>query len=141
MLFGMAEAVKCDACNGRGWKIVTRRGHVAASMLGAAQSSREDCLQCDGPSPVAERFEWEVLLPADDGGERLGPCGSTSGQATAMDELRKALRRIGPGQNARGRVVRRVFDFGVSIDDWRRDVIFEAVVDLAGSVRFTRVGS
>jgi len=58
-----------------------------------------------------------------------------------MDELRKALRRIGPGQNARGRVVRRVFDFGVSIDDWRRDVIFEAVVDLAGSVRFTRVGS
>lgn len=90
---------------------------------------------------MPEMFEWEVLLPAEDGGERLGPCGSNSGQATAMDELRKALRRTDPGQNARGRIVRRVFDFGVAIDDWRREVIFEAVVDLAGSVRFTRVES
>jgi hypothetical protein len=141
MLFGMTEAVRCNACGGRGWKIVTRRGNVAASMLGAAHSSREDCLHCDGPAPMPEMFEWEVILPTGDGGERLGPCGSNSGQATAMDELRKALRSMDPGQNARGRIVRRVFDFGVFMDDWRREVIFEAVVDLAGSVRFTQVES
>ncbi|MEU4411393.1 hypothetical protein AB0F88_43410 [Streptosporangium sp. NPDC023963] len=132
----MTTPVKCDECDGRGWKIVTRRGHVATSFLGGAVSSQEDCLYCDGPEPIVEMFEWEVFT--SEGVDRLGPCGTSSGQATSMDELRKALRRMEPQPALWGRITRRLYDFGMAPGDWSRQVIFHATVDLAGSVRFER---
>ncbi|GAA5086058.1 hypothetical protein HNP84_009624 [Thermocatellispora tengchongensis] len=107
-------------------------------MLGTATSSREDCLYCDGPAPTLEMFDWEVLLPAEGGEERVSASGANSGQATAMDELRNALRRTEPREGAWGRITRRTYEFGAPVDDWRRELVFTAVLDLAGSVRFTR---
>jgi hypothetical protein len=133
----MTTPVKCTACGGRGWTIVTRRGHVAAALLGEATSSQEDCLYCGGPEPLIEMFDWEVFVTVD-GVEQPGPCGTSSGQATSMDALRTALRGIEPEVAARGRVTHRVHDFGTVPDDWSRRVIFRATVDPAGSVRFKR---
>ncbi|MFI6741882.1 hypothetical protein ACIBI9_54000 [Nonomuraea sp. NPDC050451] len=139
MLSGMTTPVRCTECEGRGWKIVTRRGHVAASGLGLAASAQEDCLHCPGPAETAqERFEWEVRITSEQG-EALGPCGSSAFQATAMDELRKAMRGM-PGDAAiRGSIVHKVFDFGAGADGWSSRHIFRAYVDPAGSVLFERV--
>ncbi|SDR05745.1 hypothetical protein [Thermostaphylospora chromogena] len=134
----MTSPVRCTACDGRGWKIVTRRGQVAATILGAAASSLEECLYCDGAESLVEMFEWEVFLTAD-GTEEFGPCGTTSNQATAMDELRKALRRADPARRPWGRITHRVYEFGAVPDDWSRRVIFRACLDGAGQVRFVRV--
>lgn len=139
ILCGMTRLVKCSECGGRGWKIVTRRGQVAAVALGAATSSREDCLYCEGGQLLAEMFEWEVFVPVD-GVDQLGPCGTSSGQATSMDRLREALRRIDPALKPWGRITHRVYDFGALPDDWSRRVVFRATLDPAGSVRFERVG-
>ncbi|MEU9835997.1 hypothetical protein AB0D67_31055 [Streptosporangium sp. NPDC048047] len=103
-------------------------------------SAREDCLYCDGPSHVVEMFEWEVFL-ASEGTDELGPCGISSGQATAMDTLRATLRRLPPGAPAWGRITHRVYDFCTMPDDWSRRVIFRATLDAAGSVRFERTAS
>ncbi|GAB3137657.1 hypothetical protein [Microbispora hainanensis] len=79
----MTTPVKCTACDGRGWKKVTRRGQVAAVALGMETSSREDCLYCDGGQVLVEMFEWEVFVTAD-GTDELGPCGISAGQATSI---------------------------------------------------------
>lgn len=100
-------------------------------------SAREDCLYCDGPEQLVEMFEWEVFTTSN-GTDDLGPCGISSGQATAMDTLRTALRQMAPNTGAWGRITHRVYDFGKVPDDWSRQVIFRATVDPAGSVRFTR---
>ncbi|MEV7012937.1 hypothetical protein [Streptosporangium sp. NPDC051022] len=84
-------------------------------------------------------FEWEVFLTA--GTDRLGPCGTSSWQASSMDALRMALRKLAPNTDAWGRITHRVYDFGLLPDDWSRRVIFRATVDPAGSVRFKRVAS
>ncbi|WP_449065465.1 hypothetical protein [Planomonospora algeriensis] len=144
----MTTPVKCTACDGRGWKIVTRRGCVAAMGLHLEMSAREDCLYCDSNDPstqVVEMFEWEVFSTSA-GVDELGPCGTNSGQATAMDTLRTALRRLAAepaqaGVTVWGRVVHRVYDFGTVPDDWSRRIIFTATVDPAGTVRFERVTS
>ncbi|GGT08504.1 hypothetical protein GCM10010156_76870 [Planobispora rosea] len=136
----MATPVKCTECDGRGWKIVTRRGCVAAMGLHMEQSSREDCLYCDGPEQLAEMFEWEVFLTSG-GTEELGPCGTGPGQATSMDALRTALLRLETNVSAWGRIIHRVYDFGTLPDDWSRHVIFRTSVDPAGAVRFERVSS
>ncbi|MEV7804498.1 hypothetical protein AB0O28_16275 [Microbispora sp. NPDC088329] len=133
----MTTPVECTACDGRGWKIVTRRGQVAAVSLGLATSSREDCLYCDGGQVPVEMFEWEVFL-TDNGTDELGPCGTSAGQATSMDELRKALRRMDPARQPWGRITHRVYDFGTVPDDWSRRIIFRATLDAAGQVRFER---
>ncbi|GGQ05988.1 hypothetical protein GCM10010140_40450 [Streptosporangium pseudovulgare] len=136
----MTTPVKCTECDGRGWKIVTRRGCVAASALQMEPSAREDCLYCDGPSHVVEMFEWEAFVTADST-EGLGPCGSSSSQAAAMDALRLALRKAGMPSAAWGRITHRVYDFCTMPDDWSRRVIFRATLDAAGSVRFERTAS
>ncbi|MEU6409404.1 hypothetical protein [Microbispora sp. NPDC046933] len=133
----MTTPVKCTACDGRGWKIVTRRGQVAAVALGLETSSREDCLYCDGGQVLVEMFEWEVFVTAD-GTDVLGPCGTSAGQATSMDELRTALRRMDPARQPWGRITHRVYDFGTVPDDWSRRIIFRATLDAAGQVRFER---
>ncbi|WP_433352825.1 hypothetical protein ACQP25_06225 [Microtetraspora malaysiensis] len=133
----MTTPVKCTACDGRGWKIVTRRGQVTATVLGYETSSREDCLYCDGPEPLAEMFEWEVFLTAD-GIDEIGPCGTSSQQAASMDALRMALRQVPANAQAWGRITHRVYDFGTVPDDWSRRVIFKATLDAAGQVRFER---
>ncbi|WP_433500208.1 hypothetical protein ACQP1K_07850 [Sphaerimonospora sp. CA-214678] len=133
----MTPAVKCTACDGRGWKIVTRRGQVAAAVLGLATSSREDCLYCDGGQLPAEMYEWEVYSLIN-GAPQLGPCGTSVGQATCMDELRKTLRRLNPETQPYGRIIHRVYEFGALPDDWSRKVIFRATLDAAGQVRFER---
>jgi hypothetical protein len=133
----MTTPVKCTVCDGRGWKIVTRRGQVAAATLGLATSSREDCLYCDRGQMLVEMFEWEVFVTAD-GTDELGPCGTSSGQATSMDELRKALRRMDPARKPWGRITHRVYDFGTVPDDWSRRIIFRATLDAAGQVHFER---
>ncbi|WP_228645676.1 hypothetical protein [Microtetraspora sp. AC03309] len=135
----MTTPVKCTACDGRGWKIVIRRGQATAAMLGYETSSREDCLYCDGGQVLVEMFEWEVFVTVG-GAEQLGPCGTSAGQATSMDELRKALRRMDPGSKPWGRITYRVYDFGTVPDDWSRRVIFKATLDAAGQVRFERTG-
>ncbi|WP_235854558.1 hypothetical protein [Nonomuraea aridisoli] len=138
MLSGMTTPVRCTECEGRGWKIVTRRGHVTASGLGLAASAQEDCLHCAGPTETPqERFEWEVRIPSEQG-DALGPCGSSLFQATAMDELRKAMRNMPVGTPVRGSIVHKVFDFGASSDGWSSRQIFRAYLDPAGSVLFER---
>ncbi|MGV9382078.1 hypothetical protein ACWDRB_40140 [Nonomuraea sp. NPDC003707] len=135
----MTTPVRCTECEGRGWKIVTRRGHVAASGLGLAASAQEDCLHCPGPAETPqERFEWEVRITSEQG-EALGPCGSSAFQATAMDELRKAMRGMPGDASIRGNIVRKVFDFGAGADGWSSRHIFRAYLDPAGSVLFERV--
>ncbi|MEU0570312.1 hypothetical protein ABZ297_33680 [Nonomuraea sp. NPDC005983] len=135
----MTTPVRCTECEGRGWKIVTRRGHVAASGLGLAASTQEDCLHCTGPAETPqERFEWEVRI-ASEQGEALGPCGSSAFQATAMDELRKAMRGMPGDASIRGSIVHKVFDFGAGADGWSSRHIFRAYLDPAGSVLFERV--
>jgi hypothetical protein len=133
----MTTPVKCAACDGRGWKIVTRRGHVTAATLGEAVSSQVDCVYCDGPDPIVEMFEWEVFITGD-GVDEIGPCGISSGQATSMDALRTALRRMDRGGSPWGRITHRVYEFGAVPDDWSRRVIFKARLDPAGSVRLER---
>ncbi|MFB9630979.1 hypothetical protein [Nonomuraea helvata] len=135
----MTTPVRCTECEGRGWKIVTRRGHVAASGLGLAASAQEDCLYCPGPAETPrERFEWEVRITSEQG-NALGPCGSSAFQATAMDELRKAMRSMPGDASIRGSIVHKVFDFGAGADGWSSRHIFRAYLDPAGSVLFVRV--
>ncbi|MEV4108123.1 hypothetical protein [Nonomuraea sp. NPDC049695] len=139
MLSGMTTPVRCTECEGRGWKIVTRRGHVAASGLGLAASAQEDCLHCPGSAETPqERFEWEVRITSEQG-DALGPCGSSAFQATAMDELRKAMRGMPGDASIRGSIVHKVFDFGAGADGWSSRHIFRAYLDPAGSVLFERV--
>ncbi|MER6178592.1 hypothetical protein [Streptosporangium sp. NPDC001681] len=133
----MTTPVKCTECDGRGWKIVTRRGCVAAMGLHLELSAQEDCIYCGGTEQLVERFEWEVFITSG-GTDELGPCGISSGQATAMDTLRTELRRMESPSTVWGRITHRVYDFGTVSDDWARRVIFHATVDLAGSVRFER---
>ncbi|MGW0808344.1 hypothetical protein [Nonomuraea sp. NPDC002799] len=106
-----------------------------------ATSAKEDCLFCDGSNQggaLGELFEWEVRLTAGQG-EELGPCGASPFQATAMDELRKAMRGMPEGAAVRGRIVHSVRDFGALPDDHFRREIFRASLDPAGMVRFERV--
>jgi hypothetical protein len=131
MLSGMTTQVSCTACSDRGWKIVTRRGHVAAARFGMAESARQQ---------PEEMFEWEVFVTSG-AGEELGPCGSSSFQATAMDALRTAMRRLPADACVRGLITHKVYDFGMVADDWSRREIFRASLDVAGSVRFERVTS
>lgn len=139
MLSRMTTPVRCTECDGRGWKIVTRRGHVAASGFGLAASAREDCLHCPTPTEAPhERFEWEVRV-ASVQGDALGPCGSSGFQATAMDELRKAMKAMPREAEFRGSIAHAVYDFGAGADCWSRREIFRAALDPAGSVRFERV--
>ncbi|MEU6793993.1 hypothetical protein ABZ907_20040 [Nonomuraea wenchangensis] len=138
MLSGMTTPVRCTECDGRGWKIVTRRGHVAATGLGLAASAQEDCLHCPGSAETPqERFEWEVRIPSEQG-DALGACGSSAFQATAMDELRKAMRSVPGDVSVRGSIVHRVFDFGAGSDALSSRQIFRAYLDPAGSVLFER---
>ncbi|MCF6470465.1 hypothetical protein FAF44_18990 [Nonomuraea sp. MG754425] len=107
-----------------------------------AASAKEDCLFCGGldqGGALGELFEWEVRLTAGQG-EELGPCGASPFQATAMDELRKAMRGMPQDAAARGRIVHSVHDFGAAPDDHSRREIFRASLDPAGMVRFERVG-
>ncbi|MEV6040295.1 hypothetical protein AB0L65_54945 [Nonomuraea sp. NPDC052116] len=135
----MTTPVRCTECDGRGWKIVTRRGHVTAAGVGLAASAREECLYCPTPAETPhERFEWEVRVPSAQG-EALGPCGSSAFQATAMDELRKAMRGMPRDVSIRGGIALMVYDFGAGDDGWSKREIFRACVDPAGSVRFERV--
>ena len=136
----MTEPVKCAECDGRGWKIVTRRGCIAAASMYMEQSAQEDCLFCEGQRQLVEMFEWEVFVTSE-GTDQLGPCGISSGQATAMDTLRTTLARMSSNAAVWGRITHRIYDFGTMPDDWSRRVIFRAAVDPAGSVRFERVAS
>ncbi len=104
------------------------------------QSAQEDCLFCERPRQLVEMFEWEVFVTSE-GTDRLGPCGISSGQATAMDTLRTTLARMNSNAAVWGRITHRIYDFGTMPDDWSRRVIFRATVDPAGSVRFKRVAS
>ncbi|MEQ4720164.1 hypothetical protein [Nonomuraea sp. B19D2] len=106
-----------------------------------ASSAKEDCLHCDGPdqgSALGELFEWEVRIITGQSDE-LGPCGASPFQATAMDELRKAMRSMPEGAAVRGRIVRSVYDIGTTPDDHSCREIFRASLDPAGMVRFERV--
>ncbi|MBF8192169.1 hypothetical protein ITP53_42130 [Nonomuraea sp. K274] len=114
---------------------------MTASGLGLAASAQEDCLYCPGPAETPhERFEWEVRVDAGQG-EALGPCGSCAFQATAMDELRKAMRAMPRDAAIRGGIVHKVCDFGAGADGWSSREIFRASLDPAGAVRFERVAT
>ncbi|MEV6150542.1 hypothetical protein AB0L53_09385 [Nonomuraea sp. NPDC052129] len=133
----MTTPVRCTECDGRGWKIVTRRGNVAAVMLGMASNAVAECPLCEGPergTTGGEAFEWEVRV-----GDELRACGSSSFQATAMDELRKAMRRMPEGSSVRGRITHSVYGLGAVADEASRREVFRAHLDPAGSVRFKRV--
>ncbi|GLX96764.1 hypothetical protein [Herbidospora sp. NBRC 101105] len=134
----MTKPEKCTACDGRGWKIVTLRGAVTATAIGQGNSSREDCLCCDGPPSPVEMFEWETFKTLGSTNEP-GACGTTSGQASTMDALRTALRKMN-STDAWGQITLRVHDFNVLPDNWSRNLIFTATVDSAGTVHFERVG-
>lgn len=141
MLSGMTTPVRCTECDGRGWKIVTRRGHVTASGLGLAASAQEDCLYCVGPAETPrEGFEWEIRIQAD-GGETPGPSGWSAFQATAMDELRTAMRGMPREAAICGIIRHKFYDFGAGENAWMQREIFRASVDPAGSVRFERVSA
>jgi len=99
-------------------------------------SAHEDCIYCGGTEQLVEMFEWEVFTTA--GTDELGPCGVSSGQATAMDTLRTEMRRMESPATVWGRISHRVRDFSAVQDDWSRQVLFHATVDPAGSVRFER---
>lgn len=86
---------------------------------------------------MVEIFEWEVFV-AEDGGDRLGPCGTNGFQATAMDQLRAALRGMDPRLRVWGRITKRFGESGTPAKHWLSSVIFRADVDPAGSVRWTR---
>ncbi|MEV0594461.1 hypothetical protein [Nonomuraea cavernae] len=137
----MTTPVRCTECDGRGWKIVTRRGNAAAVVLGMASSAVTECLRCDGPERACsegEVFEWEVRVSAGNG-EELGACGSSPFQATAMDELRTAMRGMPVGAFVRGRITHSVYGPGAVPDEASRCEVFRAHLDPAGSVRFERV--
>ncbi|WP_250906659.1 hypothetical protein [Nonomuraea sp. NEAU-A123] len=137
----MTTPVRCTECDGRGWKIVTRRGNVAAVVLGMASNAAVECPLCEGPERVCsegEVFEWEVRVGAGHGDE-LGASGSSSFQATAMDELRKAMRRMPEGASVRGRITHSVYGLGAVADEASRREVFRAHLDPAGTVRFERV--
>ncbi|WP_232320029.1 hypothetical protein [Herbidospora daliensis] len=135
----MTTPVKCEACDGRGWKIVTRRGQATARLLGLETSAPEDCLFCDGPLQMSEMYEWEVFHSIG-GTDRIGPCGTTSQQASSMDELRAALRQTPADVSVWGRIKRRAYRFGFVQDDRDCEVLFHATLDGAGQVRFERTG-
>lgn len=114
---------------------------MAAGRFGMAQSARSDCISCDRPDPIfrqGEMFDWEVFITSESGDE-IGPCGSSSYQATSMDELRTTMRRLSPEASVWGRITRKVYDFGMVADTWSSREIFRASVDPAGAVRFERV--
>ncbi len=139
MLSGMTTPVRCTECDGRGWKIVTRRGHATAAGMGLAASAQEECLHCQGPAETPqERFDWEVRIPTQEG-DVLGPCGSSGFQATAMDELRKAMRRIPGDASVQGTIVHKVYDFGAGPDAVSSRLIFRAYLDPAGYILFERL--
>ncbi len=138
MLCDMTEPVRCSECSGRGWKIATRRGHVAASRFGLATSVRQNCLHCEGPDAPSERFEWEVFVNTKSG-DRLEASGASPFQATAMDALRTAMRDLPSG--AWGQISHRVYDVGAVADDHSSRIIFRTFLDAAGSVRFERVAA
>ncbi|MER7506653.1 hypothetical protein AB0L05_41640 [Nonomuraea pusilla] len=137
----MTTPVRCEECDGRGWKIVTRRGNVAAAALGMASSVVVECLHCDGTeqtSPEGEVFEWEVRIDAG-AGDELGASGFSPFQATAMDELRKAMRTAPDGVFVYGRIILRLSGVGDASGEVSRREVFRASLDPAGSVRFERV--
>lgn len=139
MLSGMTTPVRCTECEGRGWKIVTRRGHVAASGLGLAASTQEDCLYCAGPADTPqEGFEWEIRILGE-GGEMPGPGGWSAFQATSMDQLRTAMRGMPREISIKGSIRHKFYDFGAGENAWAQREIFLAYVDPAGAVRFERV--
>jgi hypothetical protein len=139
MLTGMTTPVRCTECEGRGWKIVTRRGHVTASGLGLAASAQEDCLFCIGsPERQREGFSWTVRVLTKNS-EVAGPSGWSGFQATAMDELRTAMRAMPRESSIRGSIRHTCYDFGAGENAQAHREIFRAYVDPAGSVRFERV--
>ncbi|MEO3795798.1 hypothetical protein ABGB14_36800 [Nonomuraea sp. B10E15] len=139
MLTGMTTPVRCTECEGRGWKIVTRRGHVTASGLGLAASAQEDCRSCTGSSEtLREGFSWAVRILTENG-EIVGPSGWSGFQATAMDELRTAMRAMSREAAVRGSIWHTFHDFGAGESAQAQREIFRAYVDPAGSVRFERV--
>ncbi len=113
---------------------------MAAAGLGLAASAQEDCLHCDGPTETPqEGFEWEIRILGENG-ETPGLSGWTTFQATAMDELRTAMRSMERETPIKGIIRHRVYDFGVGGHTWTLREIFRAYVDPAGAVRFDRVG-
>ncbi|RJL31811.1 hypothetical protein [Bailinhaonella thermotolerans] len=81
------------------------------------------------------RFEWEVFY-SHQGEQKLGPCGVNVFQATAMDQLRTALRRFPPDAEAWGRICKRVYDHNAFPPECSRYEVWRAELDAAGSVRW-----
>ncbi|MGW7483482.1 hypothetical protein ACWGH8_33415 [Nonomuraea muscovyensis] len=110
-------------------------------MLGVASSAQAECDHCDGAEhapPAGEVFEWEVRVGAG-AADELEACGSSPFQATAMDELRKAMRGMPAGAPVHGRITLSVYGLGAVVDEASRRKVFRAYLDPAGSVRFERV--